>query len=161
MNLAVLKKTRRKPEVGDIFAMLPPDGRFLFGRVISTDANLLGFGGRGGVEGDFALIYIYSVRAGTQLPIPQLVREQMLIPPMITNRKAWTMGYFQHLDNCPVAPMDRLPLHCFVRAFGQHVDEMARPISVTAAPLRGFGVHSVRSIDDEVSKALGIPLAPD
>jgi hypothetical protein len=41
MNLAVLKKTRRAPEVGDIFVMQPPDGQFLFGRVVDTNADPL------------------------------------------------------------------------------------------------------------------------
>lgn len=161
MNLAVLKKTRRALEVGDIFAMRPPDGQFLFGRVIGVDANLLGFGGRGGVEGALALIYIYAVRAAAKLPVPELVREQMLVPPMITNRKPWTRGYFEHLENRAIAPMDRLSQHCFVNAFGKHVDEMGMPVPGPATPMGVFGIHSFRTIDDEISKALGIPLAPD
>lgn len=161
MNLAVLKKTRRALEVGDIFAMRPPDGQFLFGRVIDVDANLLGFGGRGGVEGAFALIYIYAVRAAAKMPVPELVREQMLIPPMITNRKPWTRGYFEHLENRPIGPIDRLPQHCFVNSFGKNVDEMGRPVSVPVNPIGRFGIESFRTIDDAISKALGIPLAPD
>lgn len=45
VNLAVLKKSRRVADVGGIFAMKPPDGQYVFGRVISTDANPLGVGG--------------------------------------------------------------------------------------------------------------------
>lgn len=56
MNLSVLKKTRRNPEVGDIFGMLPSDGQFLYGRVVSTEANSLGVGSA-------ILIYIYRARS--------------------------------------------------------------------------------------------------
>jgi hypothetical protein len=61
MNLAVLKKTRRAPDVGDIFVMHPPDGQFLFGRVIDTNADPLGVGGA-------VLIYIYRVRSSAKAP---------------------------------------------------------------------------------------------
>ena len=37
-NLEILKRSRKKPQVGDVFAMLPPDGKYLFGRVIRTNA---------------------------------------------------------------------------------------------------------------------------
>lgn len=37
-NLEVLKRSRKKPKVGDVFAMRPPGGKYLFGRVIRTDA---------------------------------------------------------------------------------------------------------------------------
>ena len=63
MNLAVLKRTRRAPEVGDIFVMQPPDGQFLFGRVIDTNADPLGVGGA-------VLIYVYRVRAAAMTPVP-------------------------------------------------------------------------------------------
>ncbi len=53
-NLQVLKRSRRKPEVGDVFAMLPPDDKYLFGRVIRTDA--LG-------RMKALLVYIYANRS--------------------------------------------------------------------------------------------------
>lgn len=158
MNLAVLKKTRRAPQVGDIFAMQPPDGGFLFGRVISTDAGLLGLQG---VAGTLMLIYIYSDRAVSRAPVPELVRERLLVPPMMTNRRPWTMGYFEHLENRPIASFDRLPVHCFADAAGKRVDELGRSISGGVSPMGRLCVHSFRTIDDEISKALGIPVAPD
>jgi hypothetical protein len=158
MNLAVLKKTRRALQVGDIFAMQPPDGQFLFGRVISTDAGLLGLQG---VVGTIMLIYIYSDRAVSRATVPDLVRERLLVPPMMTNRRPWTMGYFEHLENRPISVVDLLPVHCFSDASGRLVDELGRPVSGAVKPMGMFGVHSFRTIDDEISKALRIPLAPD
>ena len=56
MNLRVLKKSQRQPEVGDVFVMQLDGKNFLFGRVVSIDANPLGVGG--GI-----LIYIYRAKA--------------------------------------------------------------------------------------------------
>ncbi len=71
MNLAVLKKTRRAPEVGDIFVMQPPDGQFLFGRVIDVAAEI-------GPMKDCILIYVYRSRASEKVPVPELLRGQLL-----------------------------------------------------------------------------------
>src|SRR5882724_3451678 len=94
MNLAMLKKTRRPPQGGDIFAMLLPDTQYLYGRVISIDANPLGVGGA-------ILIYIYDARSREKSAIPELLRSQLLLPPIMTNRLPWTKGYFEYIENRP------------------------------------------------------------
>lgn len=154
MNLAVLKKTRRAPEVGDIFAMQPPDGQFLFGRVIDTNADPLGVGGA-------VLIYVYRVRAAAKTPVPALLRGQLLVPPMMTNKLPWTRGYFEHVENRLLSPMDRIPQHCFKDTRGWYFDEHGTRLSGATEPVGSWGLDSFRTIDDKVSKALGIPLSPD
>lgn len=154
MNLAVLKISRRQPQAGDIFAMQPPDGQFLFGRVVDTNANPLGVGGA-------ILIYVYRVRAPTKVPVPELLVGQLLVPPMMTNRRPWTMGYFEHLENRPLSATDCLPQHCFRDVRGWYRDQSGGRLNGPVEPVGEFGLHSFRTIDDEISKALGIPLAPD
>lgn len=154
MNLAVLKKTRRAPEVGDIFVMQPPDGQYLFGRVVDTNANPLGVGGA-------ILVYVYRVRSATKAPAPELLRGQLLVPPMMTNKQPWTKGFFEHVENRPLSPMDRLPRHCFKDSRGWYFDETRSRLPGPVEPVGQWGLHSYRTIDDEISKALGIPLAPD
>lgn len=154
MNLEVLKKSRRSPEVGDVFVMLPPDGAFLFGRVVDTNADPLGVGGA-------VLIYVYRVRSDTKTPIPELLRQQMLVPPMMTNKQPWTRGYFEHVENRPIDPRERLAQHCFVDTRGWYFDSTGRRLPGPTEPVGQWGLHSYRTIDDEISKALGIPLAED
>ena len=154
MNLAVLKKTRRAPEAGDIFVMQPPDGQFLFGRVVDTNADPLGVGGA-------VLIYVYRVRATAKTPVPELLRGQLLVPPMMTNKQPWTKGYFEHVENRPLSVMDRLPQHCFKDSRGWYFDQVGTRLAGPVEPVGQWGLHSFRTIDDEVSKALGIPLSPD
>lgn len=155
MNLAVLKRSRRPPEVGDVFAMLPPDRLFLFGRVISNDANAGGFPGS-------ILIYVYRRRSASKDQVPELHRDELLVPPMMTNRRPWTMGYFEFLFKGGLGVQDRLRQHCFLdplrkRYFDHKGKELISPIE----PVGIWGLHSFRTIDDEISKALGIPVSPD
>lgn len=155
MNLAVLKKNRRRPQVGDIFVTLPADGLFLYGRVIATDVNAGGFPGAN-------LIYVYRPRSKEINAIPHLLRGQILLPPIMTNNLPWTRGYFQFLENRALVRMDRLPQHCFEDVIrGWYWDEYGNRLLGPIEPVGQWGLHSYRTIDDEISKALGVPLAPN
>ena len=157
MNLTFLKKSRKTPQVGDIFVMQPPDGAYLFGRVIDTDANPLGIGGA-------ILIYIYQARSKTKEDIPRLSPSDLLVPPMMTNKQPWTRGYFETLTTRPLSTGDKLQQHCFVRSWTspkQYFDERGKPVPGPVEPVGDWGLHGYRTIDDAVSKVLGIPLAPE
>lgn len=156
MNLRVLKRTRRPPVVGDVFAMLPPDNVYLFGRVIDTDVAIIsGFSA--------VLIYIYMDRSPTKGHVPLLRRERLLVPPILTNRRPWTMGYFEHVLDGVLGADDRLGQHCFARYSAQraYFDERGRKLPGPVDPVGVWGVGNHRTIDDDVSRALGIPMAPD
>lgn len=156
MNLSVLKKSRRAIEPGDVFAMLPPDGAFLFGRVIAGDASV-------GPMTGLVLIYLYSVRSDTKdPPLSELTPDRLLVPPIVTNRLPWSKGYFQRVASAPLRDADKLEHHCF-RDFltGKCFDEHSHEVAETAGPVGVFAVSSYRTIDDKISRALGIPLAPD
>lgn len=154
VNLAVLMKSRRPVRAGDIFVMRPPDGQYLYGRVIDTNANPLGVGGA-------TLIYVYRVRSSVMTPVPELLRGQLLIPPKMTNRLPWSRGYFQHLENRPLSAMDRLSQHCFKDTLGGYRDQAGNAVPGPVEPVGLFALSSYRTIDDAISEALGIPLAPD
>jgi len=135
--------------------MRPLDECFLYGRVIDANANPLGVG-RG------VLVYIYRARSRQKLEVPVLLRDQLLVPPMMTNAQPWTKGYFEHLYNQPLKSGDRWPQHCFrdnLRSI--YRDENGNRLERATGPVGQWGLHSFRTIDDEISTALGIPLAPD
>jgi len=158
-NLRVLKRSRKKLQAGDVFAMLPPDGRFLYGRVIDTDANPLGVGGA-------ILLYIYTVRSETKTPPPRLALGDLLLPPLMTNRLPWSRGYFETVRSATLAAEDRLKQHCFREELGRrsgdwYFDERGQRLPGPVPPVGEWCLHSYRTIDDAVCEALGIPLAPD
>jgi hypothetical protein len=152
MNLAILRKSNRRPQVGDIFVMAPLDGRYVYGRVMSTDADPMGVGG--GI-----LIYIYRAWSAEKAKIPNLLREQLLVPPIMTNTLPWTKGYFEFVENRPLTPMDRLRQHSFVRTWAnanQYFDEQGNRLPGPIEPVGQWGLHSYQTIDQEVATALGL-----
>ena len=158
-NLRVLRPSRKPPRPGDVFAMLPPGGQYLFGRVIATDASA-------GAFKPLLLIYIFSVRSPTMEMSDQgrLNPEDLLIPPIMTNRLPWIRGYFQTLGHRDLRSGDLLQVHCFrgQPRYGLDVyyDEHSNPLPGPVSPVGEWGLHSFRSIDDQVSDALGVTRAP-
>jgi Immunity protein 26 len=155
MNLAVLKKSRRSPRNGDIFVMLPPDGQFLYGRVINSEAKA-GWGMDRSI-----LIYVYRGRSKRKEDVPVLRPEDLLVAPMMTNRLPWSRGYFEFIKNEELQPSDVLRQHCFKDTRGFYYDDQNNELPGPVEPVGVRGLHSYRTIDDEVSRALGIPLATE
>ena len=152
MNLVVLKKSRRRPKVGDIFVLLASDQLYLYGRVIATDVNAGGFPGSN-------LIYIYSSRSKVKHSVPVLQRGQLLVPPIMTNNLPWVRGYFEFIENKPLLTMDRLRQHCFRDSRRWYFDEYGNRLQQAVEPVGDWGLHSFRTIDDAISKALGLPVS--
>jgi hypothetical protein len=156
VNLRVLRKSRKLPRVGDVFVALPPDGLYVIGRVISTTALA-------GPDMPAILIYIYKLRSDAKAPPePKELRpNHLLVAPIMTNRRPWSEGYFETLVNWPLATTDILHQHCFRSSTGHFYDDMARDLDRPTEPCGKWGMHSFRTIDDEISDALGIPRSPD
>lgn len=159
-NLQVLKSSRKKAQRGDVFTMQLPDDSFLFGRVVSTEAKwTLAAGADPAI-----LIYIYRERSRVaELPaVTALKADQLLVSPMMTNQLPWSKGYFQTLANMSLEPGDVLPQHCFLSASrGHYFDEHGNELPGPVEPVGDYALHSFRTIDDQVSDALGIPRVPD
>lgn len=157
-NLRVLKPSRKAPRAGDVFVMQLPDDRYVFGRVMSTEA-MAGASMPGAI-----LIYVYRPRFdSTDLPPrSELSRERLLVSPMMTNRRPWSKGYFETVAHWPLEPDDVLPQHCFLSAArGRYFDEKGNELPGPIEPVGDYGLHSYRTIDDAVSAALGFDRAPD
>lgn len=149
--MAVLKRSRNKPEVGDLFAMLPPAGKYLFGRVIRTDAM-------GPMKA--LLIYIYADRSEGKKAPENLSPHSLLIPPTFTNALGWTHGRFETIENRPLGPGDVLERHCFY-ADDRYYNEDWEVVPERTEPCGFGGLVSYRMLDDMISDALGIPRIPE
>jgi hypothetical protein len=148
-NLRVLQPSRKKRRPGDVFVYQMPDGLFRFGRLISTDSKVGGFPGH--------LVYFYKAQSNAKLPVPHLSPDNLLVAPLATNQKPWTLGYFEVVDSRPLAEADLLPIHCFRDSRGWYFDEHGRRLEHSVEPCGEYSLHSFRSIDDLLSGVLGLP----
>lgn len=91
LNLRQLRPSRAPIRAGDIFAMQLPSGRYLFGRVIEADIPR-----ERAPMPKANLIYIYRSQSERVDPSSvSLMPSDLLLPPVFTNRLAWSRGYFE------------------------------------------------------------------
>ncbi len=154
--LRVLKKSRKKPEAGDVFVMQLVDERYVFGRVIL--ANLPR--GRAPMPGAY-LVYIYAQPSDRKEPNrAALCASNLLIPPTFINQLPWSKGLFETVVHWPLEAGDVLPTHCFRRWDGRYLDETGNQLPGETSPCGEWGLASYRIIDDAVGEALGARKAP-
>ena len=139
---------------GDIFVLRPAGRDYYFGRVVRVGTKLVALP-------DNVLIYLYDAHGPAKDAIPELRRERLLVAPLVTNRLPFSKGYLEVVGSRPLAPGDVLPVHCFRASSGKYYDEHKRPLREKVEPCGELGLHSFRTIDDAVSKALGIPPSGD
>jgi hypothetical protein len=139
-----------------------PDDTYLFGRVISTAARWTLAEGSETTN----LVYVFSHRSASKaMPDRAHLRsDQLLIPPQLINRLGWTRGYFETVGHLAFADGEVLPVHCFEqgsgrspRWFDEHANELCEPVS----PVGVWGGGNYKTLEDEVCRALGIPVATD
>jgi len=151
-NFRVLRPSRKRRQPGDIFVYQMPDGLFRYCRLISTDASPLGVPAN--------MVYFFRVVSRAPLPVPALSPAELLVPPVITNQKPWTLGYFECVESRPLVPPDILPVHCFRDTRGWYFDERGNRLAERSEPCGEWGLHSFRTIDDLLSEALGFATVP-
>ena len=155
MNMQVLKRSRREPEEGDLFVYKIRGLPYGFGRVIRKGTKIGGFT-------DVILLYFYDAFSEKKDKVPKLDRRKLLVPPLGTNRRPWTMGYFQTVRSEPLKDSDTLPVHCFrCEVREAYLDEYGRRLPRKRSPCGLYALGSFRTIDAKISMALGIEPSPD
>lgn len=139
---------RRAPQIGDVFALRRGAGdgdgdTELLGRVVSTSAIV-------GPTHGCIVVYVYRDDA------PRPTRDDLLLPPILTTRGAWSRGYFAHLRSEPLLPGDYFERHVFRDARGRFYDDEARPLDAPepGEPVGEWRLFDVEAIEAAVAAAL-------
>jgi hypothetical protein len=90
--------------------------------------------------------------------LPPLKTSELLVPPIGSNRQPWLKGYFEVIESGVLLKEDVLPQHCFRDVRGWFFDEYGKRLAAPVEPVGTYGLSGIGSIDEEISKALGLPL---
>jgi hypothetical protein len=154
MNMQVIRKSRKRAIPGDIFVYQLPDNLYRYGRIIRTDVS-------GGGFSSCILLYFYRLDSWQKTPIPDLDKDDLLIPPQMTDRYFWTHGYFETIEHRELGQEDVWPVHCFWDlVYKRYVDEYGDPLARRYEPCGTFLYRTKITLDDDISKALGFLLSP-
>ncbi|WP_420000734.1 Imm26 family immunity protein [Asticcacaulis excentricus] len=156
-NFQFIRRNRKPLAVGDVFALQLPGGKYLHGCIIICGAKT-------GPMPGANLLYIYKDQSDDIEPKFENLRpHNLLIPPVWTNRMAWTRGYFVPVGRMEVTSSQRLRSHCFWSvARKRYLSETGVRCSwlqrVLNTKFRGsWGLTSYLGIDDCISEAIGLP----
>jgi len=155
-NMVMHTRSRKRPRVGDLFYIEMVTGQFVMGRVVRTDARVF--------ADENLLLYFYHPAQQSPDLIRPPIKPELLIAPRATNWQGWLKGYYTTIGNYSLAPEELLLQHCFEKHFanpGHYYDEYGNELDRRYEPCARWGLDSYRTIDDELSEALGIPLAPE
>ena len=154
-NLTKIRTSRKKVCEGDIFVLKILKDKYHWGRVISLNASTGGFP-------NSTLIHIFNVITENYDIIPSLCKNNLLVPPIITNNLAWSKGLFYTVVNREITEEDKLTQYCFEDViFKKYVDENENVVPKRIEPCGYVGLESYRTIDDILSEKLGISLVDD
>lgn len=130
-DLIAMKKSRKKPQKGDIFVVQPFQNIFYYGKVIETDIRSKD----SFVNGMFLILVYDKMSKSKDSPIPSdLDRCDLLIAPTIVNRLGWSRGYFETICNLPLTDQERkmsfgfwsFQRQCFVNVEGTKLESRPR-----------------------------------
>jgi len=121
-----------------------------FGRIIDTETKIGNFP-------KVILVYIYNSFSSDKNQIPELKKEDLLIPPLGTNQKPWTEGIFEKIKESELKDDDILKNHCFRDFRGKLFDEKGNEIQEEFEPIGEYGLQNHLTINDLICEAISTP----
>ncbi len=102
MDLIAMRKSDRKPEIGDVFVVQPQENEYYLGKVIESNviSENLNFKGMN-------LIYLYNCRSSVKQLPEKMMDCKLLLPPTVVSTAPWKNGYFETIGNIPVSAIEK------------------------------------------------------
>lgn len=149
----ILKKSRKKVDVGDIFVCSIKEGEYIWGRVIRDGIDKIGFGK------DQILVYLYNVITNQKENVPEsLNKNDLLLPPFLTIKQAWSRGAFETIEK-KMKKEELLIRHCFEYPTGRLVDEYGNELGEKYKPCGSAGFpsssYTVRHLKQSLNEKRG------
>ena len=155
INMRFLKKSRKQPRTGDVFVFqMKTQNHYHYGRVIRTDTRI-------GNLDNVIMVYIYKNTSSIKERVPELKKEDLLIPPVGIFSNLWTKGFFETIENRPLTSDEVHKKHCFHDlARDWYFDESGERLKGRIEPCGTDAVTGYGALDQKVSRALGMSNPP-
>jgi hypothetical protein len=149
-NMILMEPYKKKLNVGDIF-VIKYSNSYFFGRV----GDIYNPG-----KHQLYVVYVYNNSSSSINIIPELDKNFLLVKPCIINRLGFSRGYLKVVDNLPIDDKNGFPILSYTdgRYYYNSLNYKIRKPQGFIVKL-SFGNY--RTLDDEISNKIGIPLAPD
>ena len=149
-KFVLMKKSRKKPCVGDVFVLQPYEEKYYFGKVIqtnleSTDSFVKGMN----------LIYIYDFCSNEKKMVDDFDSKELLISPMVVNNQPWIKGYFETIGSNAVTMREQNIDFGFWDVIREkYVDINRKELDKQPTYCSIFGLGSYGAVEKEFYKAI-------
>lgn len=153
VNLCIQRPYRKRLHPGDVFSLQYGDSRFLFGRIVAVDVAF------GGFQSGCICVHIYRAESSSANLPERLIESDLLIAPHYVNRLGFSRGYMPVIGSIPLCAADERTDVCYRDAIRNRlVDHSGRPVDQPRRFIGSFGMGNFKTLDEEISRALGFPL---
>jgi len=161
-NMSVLKRTRHKPQVGDVFAVCMAERVWLMGRVVEIGKMF-------GWPLDCIMMYVYADQfsslqqvVDSETPVPP----RLLVGPFVSGHQFWSQGHFLHIRTVPLRDVDIVGPHLFLDGHlpaGTYKNIHRERVECGSLPYRPVpsGLGNTATTDVLLSEAIGLALRSD
>lgn len=155
VELVEHKKQRKRPAIGDFFAVEVQGYGWLIGRVIMESPSQLP-GVSEAPFGETFLIYIYKKLYPAKPSVaPDPAYPELIMPPMVVARDMWSKGFAAPLVNRDIQANEVLPKHCFYERMSHtFFDEKGRVLDKISMPCSDNSVFFVEGLCLWLAKSL-------
>jgi hypothetical protein len=143
-----------EPRDGDVLRIPIVPDRWLFGRVISTNAHAGAFDDS---WSDCVLLYVFRHVSSTGVPPRPLLTVDLLFPPVISSHELWQQRRCELVENRPFEPGEVLAQHCFESMIWtppRYFDDKGNRLSHRIEPCGMHGVTLLHGLEVAINDAM-------
>lgn len=150
MRLVPMKKSRKRPVVGDLFLVQPKDGLFFAGKVLKTELESADPFIKGAM-----LVFLYGQPSYEEKLPEQLDSEKLLIPPFMITNHPWTKGQFVTVENRELTQEEHDLDYGFIQpSRGRYVDEYGNPLEHVPKVYSIYGLCNALFVENRIGEYL-------
>ena len=92
IQLRVLKRKRKYPEIGDIFRLMPPNNQYLYGIVVNNHIK------NSNTDEQIVIMIFETKEKLIEACGRKILPDDLFVLPEIITKLYWTKGYFETID---------------------------------------------------------------
>lgn len=143
-QLQVIKRKHPKLQKGDVFLVNPFKNLFFFGLVLKTDIYDSALG-NGLVDVCIFNNHIYDMNI--EYDIPDLKKENILVPPSVISKEYWHKGYFYNVGNIEI---ENIEYAFYSIAKHSYINNEREPITDLPDVLSSYGFTTIVGIESQI-----------
>ena len=152
-QLRVIKRSRKKPQEGDVFLLSPREGVYFYGRVLK--ANIDNIQNDTFISGQYSILLFKNKTKTPDISSYAPDYNELLLKPCIVSSGYWTRGFFFTIANDPINAQGKgLDYGFYSIGKGKYMNESGHELDRQPAILGTYGISTLTGIARQIEQEL-------